>query len=41
MTVTPGYTKNRTVPGLGFGVYGAALGDVVKIDVGLEFIEPA
>jgi polyisoprenoid-binding protein YceI len=27
--------------GLGFGVYGAALGDVVKIDVGLEFIEPA
>jgi polyisoprenoid-binding protein YceI len=27
--------------GLGFGVYGAGLGDVVKIDLDLEFIEPA
>jgi hypothetical protein len=29
------------VGGLGFGVYGAGLGDVVKIDLDLEFIEPA
>jgi polyisoprenoid-binding protein YceI len=27
--------------GLGFGVYGAGLGDVVKIELDLEFIEPA
>jgi polyisoprenoid-binding protein YceI len=30
----------RTDFGLGFGVLGAALGDVVKIELDLEFIEP-
>jgi polyisoprenoid-binding protein YceI len=30
----------RTDFGLGFGALGAALGDVVKIELDLEFIEP-